>query len=67
MAKNTPQKHHKKGGAAKVFLILLLIVLLAAGAAAFWWWSVGGDVTALPEPLRTLWAEHQPRPGATFV
>lgn len=63
-----PQKPERKPcRGLRICMAVLVFLLLAAGAAAFWWWSVGGDVTALPEPLRTLWAEHQPRPGATFV
>ena len=57
-------KHHPVRRMCAGLLVLLLAVLLCTAGA---WVYTGGNFYALPEQLRTLWAEHLPRPGATLV
>ena len=58
-----PKRHPVRRVCAGLLVLLLAVLLCTAGA----WVYTGGNFYALPEQLRTLWAEHLPRPGATLV
>ena len=56
-----PRKRHRVRNA----LIFLLVLTLAAFAAA--WYYTGGDLTALPQRLRSLGADSLPHAGAKLI
>ena len=56
-----PRKRHRVRNA----LIFLLVLALAAFAAA--WYYTGGDLTALPQRLQSLFADSLPHAGAKLI